>query len=174
MSGEKKKWTKEAAMAEIRWFLIRLAAMVLLIWVLFGLVFGVAPMKNDDMMPRISAGDLMFYYRLDHSYGSGDVVVLKKDGKQYTGRIVAHGGDTVEITEEEGLSINGSMVLEDEIYYATPRYEEGPDYPVTLAADEVFVLCDYREGAKDSRYYGPVNNNEIKGKVITVIRRSNI
>lgn len=47
-------------------------------------------------------------------------------------------------------------------------------YPVTLAEDEVFVLCDYREGAKDSRYFGPVSKSEIKGKVITIVRRSNL
>ena len=40
--------------------------------------------------------------------------------------------------------------------------------------DEVFVLCDYREGAKDSRYFGPVSKSEIKGKVITIVRRSNL
>ena len=47
-------------------------------------------------------------------------------------------------------------------------------YPVTLADGEYFVLCDYREGAKDSRYYGPVRRSELKGKVITVLRRSNL
>ena len=46
--------------------------------------------------------------------------------------------------------------------------------PLTLADDEYFILCDYREGAKDSRYFGPICGNEIKGKVITLIRRSGI
>ena len=40
--------------------------------------------------------------------------------------------------------------------------------------DEFFVLCDYREGARDSRYFGPVSEGEIKGKVITVVRRSGL
>ena len=63
---------------------------------------------------------------------------------------------------------------ENDIYYSTPRYESGITYPVTLAENEVFVLCDYREGAKDSRYFGPVSKSEIKGKVITIVRRSNL
>ena len=50
----------------------------------------------------------------------------------------------------------------------------GPAYPLTLAEDEFFVLCDYREGARDSRYFGPVSEGEIKGKVITVVRRSGL
>lgn len=35
------------------------------LWVLFGLLFGITTMKNNDMSPRISAGDLLFYYRLE-------------------------------------------------------------------------------------------------------------
>ena len=125
-------------------------------------------------MPRISSGDLLLYYRLQQSFVSGDVIVLQKDGKRYVGRVAAHGGDTVEITEDAQLSVNGSTVIENDIYYSTPRYESGIVYPVTLAEDEVFVLCDYREGAKDSRYFGPVSKYEIKGKVITIVRRSNL
>lgn len=49
------------------------------------------------------------------------------------GRVVAHGGDTVEITEDAQLSVNGSTVIENDIYYSTPRYESGIAYPVTLA-----------------------------------------
>ena len=73
MKAEKKKWTKKAAMAEVRLFLTRLTAMVLLLWVLFGLIFGICPMKNEDMMPRISSGDLLLYYRLQQSFVSGDM-----------------------------------------------------------------------------------------------------
>ena len=161
-------------MEEVRLFLIRLIAMVLLMWVLFGLIFGICPMKNEDMMPRFSSGDLLLYYRLQQNFVSGDVIVLQKDGKRYVGRVAAHGGDTVEITEDAQLSVNGSTVIENDIYYSTPRYESGIAYPVTLAENEVFVLCDYREGAKDSRYFGPVSKSEIKGKVITIVRRSNL
>ena len=112
-------------MAEVRLFLTRLTAMVLLMWVLFGLIFGICPMKNEDMMPRISSGDLLLYYRLQQSFVSGDVIVLQKDGKRYVGRVAAHGGDTVEITEDAQLSVNGSTVIENDIYYSTPRYESG-------------------------------------------------
>lgn len=155
-------------------FFARLVAMAVLLVLLFGFVFGVTPMADDDMSPRISAGDLLLYYRLADDYVSGDVMVFQKDGEQYVGRVVARGGDTVEVTEEATLVVNGSTVLETDIYYSTPRYENGPDYPVTMAEGEYFILCDYREGARDSRYFGPVSRDEIKGKVITVIRRSGL
>lgn len=159
---------------DVESFFTRLAAMILLLLLLFGLAFGVTAMKDDDMSPRISAGDLMLYYRLEQNFRINDVVVLEKDGKQYVGRIVAQGGDTVEITEEAQLKINGSVVWENDIYYSTPQYDSAVAYPVSLSDKQFFVLCDYREGARDSRYFGAVDLSEIKGKVITVIRRSGL
>lgn len=159
---------------EIISFLIRFLSLAALLWILFSFVFGITPMANDDMKPRISAGDLMLYYRLEDTWHAEDVIVFRKNGKQYTGRIIAKGGDSVEITEDSRVMVNNSYVAESDIYYLTPRYDSDVDYPVYLSEDEVFVLCDYRQGATDSRYFGAVNLNEIKGKVITVIRRSGL
>ena len=159
---------------EVSSFFGRLVVIVIVVLVLFGFIFGLTSMKNDDMSPRISAGDLMLYYRLERNLNIQDVIVFQKDGKQYTGRIIAQNGDSVEITNQAQLVINGSPVLENEIYYSTPKYESQVQYPVTLTEDQYFILCDYREGAKDSRYFGPVEKNEIKGKVITVLRRSGL
>ena len=159
---------------DIAGFLTKLVAIVVLLGMLFGFAFGVTPMENDDMSPRISAGDLLLYYRLADDMVTGDVLVFEKDGEQYVGRIVANPGDTVEVTDQATLVVNGSTVLENDIYYTTPKYDNGPAYPLTLAQDEYFILCDYREGARDSRYFGPVKASEIKGKVITVIRRSGL
>lgn len=116
----------------------------------------------------------MLYYRLDHTPGDREVVVFEKKGKTCVGRVVARGGDTVEIREDALLQINGNAIVENEIYYSTEPYEEGIKYPVTLTDEEVFILCDYRQGAKDSRYFGPVTKKELKGTVITAIRRSGI
>lgn len=163
-----------ADQAEVRSFAQRLVLLILLFGILFGFVFGIKPMPNADMSPRISAGDLMLFFRLDNDFHNGDVVIVKKNGSWYTSRIVAQGGDTVEITDDAKLKVNGSIVIESDIYYTTPQYESDVAYPLVLAEDEFFLLCDYREGAKDSRYFGAVNRSEIKGKVITVVRRSGL
>lgn len=160
--------------SDIAGFAGRLVMLCILLAVLFGVVFGLMPMPNDDMSPRISAGDLLFFYRLPDDWASGDVLVVDQQGERYVARVVARGGDTVEVTEDATLKVNGNTVLESDIYYTTPRYESDVTYPVTLAADELFVLCDYREGARDSRWYGPVKTDEVVGKVITVIRRSGL
>lgn len=116
----------------------------------------------------------MLYYRFEPQMVSGDVVVFDRDGKTYTGRIVAVSGDTVEITGQSELKVNGSTIVENNIYYSTPAYDSEIEYPLTLAEDQYFILGDSREGARDSRFFGAVDKDEIKGKVVTIIRRSGI
>lgn len=161
-------------MRALRNFLVRLFLLITVIGILFGVVFGLTPMANADMQPAVCAGDLMLYYRLDKNLKSDDVVVFQKEGIQYTGRIVAVPGDVVEITDECELMVNKNTVMEDNIFYTTPAYDSEVEYPLALKEDQYFILCDNREGAKDSRSFGVVDTSEIKGKVITIVRRSGI
>lgn len=159
---------------DIKSFFSRLLGMAALMTILFGWLFGIIPMKNNDMSPRISSGDLLLYYRLEKNLRPQDVVVLEKDGKQYVGRIVATSDDTVEITETSNLKVNGSTMIEADIFYPTPIYGDEIKYPLELSENQYFILGDYRDGAKDSRYFGAVDQNAIKGKVLAVIRRSSL
>lgn len=161
-------------MRALRNFLVRLFLLITVIGILFGVVFGLTPMANADMQPAVCAGDLMLYYRLDKNLNNDDVVVFQKEGIQYTGRIVAVPGDVVEITDESELMVNKNTVMEDNIFYTTPAYDSEVEYPLALKEDQYFILCDNREGAKDSRSFGVVDTSEIKGKVITIVRRSGI
>ena len=123
-------------------------------------------MRGNDMFPRISAGDLLLYYRLEKNFNSGDVLVFRKQGKISTGRVVAHGGDSVEITGDGELKVNGSIVIETNVFYKTYPYDKKKvNYPLSLKKDEVFLLCDYREGGRDSRYFGAVSKKEIKDDI---------
>ena len=122
----------------------------------------------------LTPGDLMLFYRLENNFSIRDVVIFEKDGVSYTGRIIAKDGDTVEITNEAEVKVNGSLLAENDIYYSTPMYDNNVSYPVTLRENQYFILCDYREGAKDSRYFGAVEMEEIKGKVITIIRKNEL
>jgi len=160
--------------ADIHSFLIRLALMVIIFYVLFGLIFGITPMKDNDMMPRMGSGDLLLYYRLENNVHIQDVFVYEKDGEQHVGRVVAQGGDKVDISPNDELKLNDSLIWESDIFYSTPQYKDGIKFPVTLEEGQYFILCDYREGGKDSRYFGPVTKEELKGKVISVLRRSGL
>ena len=144
------------------------------VFVIFGFVFGLTSMKGGDMQPKFAAGDLLLYYRLQTKYARNDVIVMKRDSAQYVGRIIGIPGDTLEITDDKRVVVNGNPIVETEIFFDTERFEEAVRYPITLAEDEFFILGDNRETARDSRYFGAVRASEIKGKVITAIRRTDI
>jgi len=155
-------------------FLARLAFFVVTLWLLFGVVLGVGAVTTGEMAPRICSGDVMLYWRLSQGFNEGDVVVYTADGEERLGRVVARPGDEITVTEAGELMVNGAVVVESDISTPTPRYESAVDYPVHLAADEFFVLADLREGGHDSRLYGPIARSQIKGNVISVLRRSNL
>ena len=149
----------------------KIIMLILVAYLIFTFIFGVKVLKNNDMSPRMSASDLLIYYRLDKEYVANDVLVVNKDGNEYVSRVVAMAGDTVDITEN-GLVINGSVQANSNIYFDTGIYEDGIKFPITLNQDEVFVLGDLREGAMDSRYFGPVKYGQIKGKIFVLLRRT--
>ena len=49
---------------EIILFFTRLLMLAVMLAVLFGVIFGMTSAKNQDMSPKICAGDLLLYYRL--------------------------------------------------------------------------------------------------------------
>ena len=108
------------------------------------------------------------------NYVANDVIVSKVGKEKFIGRVIAKPGDEVDITKEGKVVINGSLVVENDIFYPTPQYDSEITYPVLLKEDEYFVLCDQRNGAKDSRIYGTIQKRNTKGKVITLLRKNNI
>ena len=175
---KKKLRRSERSVRDYQYFLLRLIILLLLLWVLFFKLIGVIRMPTGDMYPRIDAGDLVMFYRLDTNPSAQDVVALRRTVPTLSGeqtmvlRVVAVAGDTVEVTETGFLKINGNVMDERNIFYPTPRYENYVEYPLTLEEGECFALADSRNGGTDSRFFGPVNNSEILGTVITIVRRN--
>lgn len=155
-------------------FIKKIILFIICIYILFQGIFGIIPMKDMTMSPRISPGDLLLYYRLNQNYGNQDVVIVKKGGEKYVGRIVAKPGDKIEITNEGDIIINDSTFVDNGIFYITKPYDTKIKYPIKLKSNEFFLLGDFREGAKDSRVFGPVKDSELKGKIITILRKSGL
>ncbi|MDD4849280.1 MAG: signal peptidase I [Gemmiger sp.] len=165
---EKKRY-RLAARAEFLGLLRRLAMVAVGGWVLFYLVFGFAVVKGQGMYPRLSDGDLTFFYRLETSFAVGDILAFQQNGAQAFGRIVAMPGDTVNFTEDGQLVVNGNM-QEEEIFFQTTTAGRATQYPLALGKNEVFVLGDDRPYAVDSRDYGAVHLQNIQGVVLCIFR----
>ncbi|MCL2299176.1 MAG: signal peptidase I [Firmicutes bacterium] len=158
---------------EFRALCIKVGVIAAAFALLFTFMYGLHYSREPGMVPAVKDGDLVLFYRLDRKYRPGDLLLLTFQKQKQVRRVVAVAGDTVDIAED-GLLINGSLQQERGIYQKTRRYAEGTDFPLTLKANEVFVLGDARENADDSRIYGPVNVRDTRGTVITILRRRNL
>ncbi len=172
-AGEKKKKARKG-MSDFQWFAMQVLIFVLVLYVLFAHIIGLTTMPNADMYPRIDSGDFLMYYRLDKDPKAQDIVVFEKNDTRYVGRVIAVQGDTIEITDDGVVNINGYSMQESNIFYETYPLEGFTTYPLELGPGQCFIMADQRQGTEDSRYFGPVNYNELEGTVITVMRRSNL
>jgi signal peptidase I len=148
-------------------------AILAVLGTLLTVAFGVGIVGGEGMSPRLRDGDLAIYYRLENERNIGDVVAYMADGQLRYGRIVAMGGDVVDMDEDGQLLVNGS-VQQEEIFFPTSKDGRATVLPMTLSGDEVFVLGDNRTYAKDSRDFGPIPNAQVKGKVISLLRSRGI
>jgi signal peptidase I len=154
-------------------FIIKLCLVLLVIWAVFTFIFGIRQVSGEHMYPRLRDGDLTLYYRLEQNYEKGDVVTFQLEGTTFWARIVAQGGDVVEVNEDGQLIVNGN-VQEEEIFYPTEPQDGDVTYPYTVEEGSYFVLCDYRTISYDSRTYGAISKKDLDGKVITLLRHRGI
>ena len=116
---------------------------------------------GDSMNKTFKNGDILILYKLSE-IKRFDVIVLheEKDNEKIIKRIIGMPGDTVAIKDGE-IYINDEKIDDEYAYGMTSDYDR-----ITLKSDEYFILGDNRLISKDSRYFGPVKEKEIKGKVI--------
>lgn len=65
-------------MRALKDILIRFLLLCLVVYILFFHLVGITVMPSGDMYPRIDAGDLVLYYRLEKNIHAQDVVVFEK------------------------------------------------------------------------------------------------
>jgi signal peptidase I len=155
-------------------FVCKLAVLVLVVWAVFTFVFGLRLVSGETMYPMLRDGDLILYFRLERDYQIDDVVAFQRSEYTFTARIVAQGGDVVDITDEGKLVVNGNEQDEDIFYATSPVDVSDVEYPYTVAEGSYFVLSDYRIGGFDSRNFGAIAKKDLDGKVITVLRHRGI
>ncbi len=166
-----KKRKKKTSLDYAIEFGIKIAVTAAAIWVLCAFVVGIHVNHGNSSYPMLKDGDLVITYRLGKML-EGEEICYRQNGQKRFGRIVARGGDVVDITES-GITVNGYGISEEVVYQTSPAGSK-ITYPYTVPANSVFVLNDFRQDLTDSRSFGAVSLDDCEGGVVMVLRRRGI
>ncbi len=174
--GKKKKKGKSVFQEYAETIIIALLVAV----VLRVFVVSAYRVSSGSMEDALLEGDYIFVNKLAYEFTPpklGDIIVFENPydpGRDYIKRIVAVDGQTVELWDKV-LYVDGHVAsipehsknIDENILQGTlsPRDNFGP---LVVPAGQCFVLGDNRDDSRDSRFWGCVDKNNIKGRAIFI------
>jgi signal peptidase I len=180
---EKKKFIKE--------YLEPIAIAILIALFIRTFVVQAFKIPSSSMEPTLQVGDHLlvnkFIYGIKFPFigtkyfqfkkpQRGDIIVFiypKDRSKDFIKRVIGTEGEKVEIIQNK-IFINDTKIDDpwghfDErsqsAKYLHPMEKHGP---FLVPKEFLFVLGDNRDNSQDSRYWGYVNVNEVKGKALII------
>jgi signal peptidase I len=179
----------------VREYVEAIAIAILLALVIRTLIVQAFTIPSGSMMDTLLIGDYILVNKFlfgpelpvtDYRLPSlrfphrGDIIVFKypqDEKRDFIKRIVATPGETVQVRGQQVL-INGQPL--DEPYVrrnpGALGHTGSPSYcgyayacePLVVPADSYFVMGDNRDNSQDSRYWGFVKRDKIKGKAFLI------
>ena len=154
---------------------------VLVAVVVFNCFARLTRVDGGSMDNTLQDGELMLVWSLGYEPKQGDIIVLNKtttifpghsESKAIVKRVIATGGQTVDIDYGEGLVYVDGQPL-DEPYIKEEMYFplDMPETHWEIPEGSIFVLGDNRNRSTDSRsaLLGPVDEDYVLGKVVMAL-----
>jgi len=146
------------------------------------IAFKIYRIPTGGMDPAIQVGDRVVARKWVQPK-RGDIIVFDyppQSNTQFIKRLVALPGETVEIRDKQ-LFVNGKKM--DEIYawhddaqtfagdpkLPEPYRSRDQFGPALVPANSFFVLGDNRDRSSDSRYWGTISRDHLRGVVVLII-----
>jgi signal peptidase I len=164
---------------------------VILAFIIRAFVVQAYKIPSGSMKPTLQIGDYLlvnkFIYGVKAPFtGStlipvkqpvpGDIIVFKypKDPKlDYIKRVIAVAGDRVEIRNKQ-VFVNGKAIEDPHAHYSSGAVEPAAFSrrdnmpPLSVPDGHLFVLGDNRDNSRDSRFWGFVPLQDIRGKALII------
>ncbi len=180
---EKKKIIKE--------YLEPIAIAILIALFIRTFVVQAFKIPSSSMEPTLQVGDHLlvnkFIYGIKFPFigtkyfqfkkpQRGDIIVFiypKDRSKDFIKRVIGTEGEKVQIVHNK-IYINNQLIDDPWGRYderaPSSKYLQPMEIfgPVTVPVNSVFVLGDNRDNSQDSRFWGFVNVNEVKGKALII------
>ncbi len=166
---------KKDAKKEIVSWILTIVTAVVAAFLIRTFLFEPIRVDGESMTDTLLDKELVFVTKPEYYLGSPsrqDVIICKYPGRNnqyFVKRLIALPGDTVEIKYDRQIGtntvfVNGEAVDEP---YLTPERNNSNNAmaPLTLKADQYFVMGDNRDNSNDSRYIGPISRSQIIGHV---------
>lgn len=106
----------------------------------------------------------------------GDIIVFKypeDPKKDFIKRVIATEGDSID-SKDKVIYVSGKKVIEPYAYHSDRNIRpEGNDVrdnfgPLVVPPGKIFVMGDNRDQSYDSRYWGFVDIQEVKGEALII------
>ncbi|MGM9619614.1 MAG: signal peptidase I [Oscillospiraceae bacterium] len=170
---------KEEAQEPGRWlydWLQPLCAAFVALTLLLTFVTPVLGVVGPSMRDTLQSGDRLLAVKnwLCGDFRQGDIVIARKDSfdsQPIVKRVIAVGGQTVDIDFTTGaVMVDGEVLQEDYIRELT-FLEEGTVFPLTVPEGSVFLMGDNRNNSSDSRdsALGTVDERYIIGRAVLLL-----
>lgn len=133
----------------------------------FTFIFRIVCVEGSSMEYTLMDNDRLIISHLFYQPEQGDIVVLELEDLFDTPiikRVIATEGQTINITDNGEVSVDGEIL--DEPYIHAKTNPKDMEFPLTVPEDCVFVMGDNRGNSNDSRNFGCVNEENIMGQAI--------